>query len=125
MISGEKVEVQLLQLLDRGLHYILGNIFCVHIYMYYTYICVSVFTHTSRWQTSNEKKKSVKCKKIDTDDPRGLFQSCQMSDSVIGHKNINKKCIPHELFMQNQGSEFISIFTVLIWADYGKLHFLK
>lgn len=54
------------------------------------------------------------CKKIETDDPRGLFQSCLLSDSMIRDKNINKKCIQYELFMQNPGSELISIFAVLI-----------
>lgn len=76
--------------------------------------CIYVFTHTytSRRQTSSEKK--VMCKNIETDNPRGLFQSYQLSDSMIRNKNINKKCLQHELFMQNPGSELISIFAVLI-----------
>lgn len=60
---------------------------------------------------------------IETDDPRGLFQSYQLSVSMIKNKNINQKCIQYELFMQNPGSELINIFAVLIWTDYSKLHF--
>lgn len=77
--------------------------------------CVYVFTHTytSRTQTSSEKK-SAMCKKIETDDPRGLFQPYQLSDSMMRNKNINKKCIQCELFVQNPGSELISISAVLI-----------
>lgn len=53
---------------------------------------VYMFTHTyiSRRQTRHEKK-SFMCKKRETDDPRGLFQSYHLSDSMIRNKNINKK----------------------------------
>lgn len=81
--------------------------------------------HTSPCDRLAVKKKSPMCKKIGTDDPRSLFQSYLLGDSMIRCKSINKKCILDELFMRNPGSEVISIFTVLIWSDYSKLLFLK
>lgn len=71
--------------------------------------CVYVFTPP---RDRLAVKTNLLCAKRLKQITREVFSS-HISDSTIRNKNTNKKCIQYEMFMQNRGSEFISIFAVL------------